>query len=633
MVRRRLALAFLSFVLLVNARQRAVGHPSGWPITDPPADSFSFSNSTEVATKHLSLDLTVDFTAKKLRGSATLDLENRTGTNALILDTFALDITRVTLDHSTTATWSLGSPSAYGRPLQIAITPQTESVTIEYATASSPHGLFWSTAEQSFGRTEPYLYSLNEPVGARGWIPIQDTPSMRMTYDATLRVPRGLMALMSAANNPTATNDTGMYTFDMPYRIPSYLIALAVGRLQFHPFDERTGVYAEPELLESAAWELAYLPEMVDAAERIVGPFPFARHDLLLMPPTFVVGGMEHPMLNFIAPFGLITGNRPSTLTPSSLIAHELAHSWAGDLATLANWNDVWINEGVTSYLTLRILEEMSGVERAEYSWYSDREDFADYVQFVPAEDTILHRSVPSAGYGFSGTSYVKGGLFLKMLEDEIGRPTFDFFLRRYFQVFAFRWVDDQNFVAALRAFAIRGNAPLEQRLALDQWLYGPGLPSNVTAAKSSTLLSRVTERGRQFTSGTRIEQLSPASWSELEIELFLQTTTNSAIVARMAEIDSALGLSARNAPPITWLHHAISARYAPAMPALERVLMRGGPSGTVTSLYSALVRVGDVDRATRIFNEARDRYSDSVELQVARLLGLSSMTAIRQAA
>jgi leukotriene-A4 hydrolase len=615
MVSRRLTLVFTTLLFLVAAKQRVVEHPAGWPLTDPPHDAFTFSNTSEVTTRHLSLDLTVDFQQQRLSGTATLELENLTGTRALVLDTERLDVSSVKLDGSTNATWSFGPATVDRRPLNITIEPTTRFVTITYATSPAASGLNWNTAEQSYGRKQPYLYSLNEPVGARSWIPIQDTPAMRLTYDAVLHVPRGLLGLMSASENPTVANDTGVYRFESPYRIPPYLVALAVGRLEFHEFDERTGVYAEPELMEDAAFELQYLPEMVNAAERIAGRFPFQRHDVLLMPPTFTAGGMEHPELNFIAPFGLITGNHPNPPQPSPLVAHELSHSWAGDATTLATWNDVWLNEGITSYLTLRIIEEMSGAERAELSWFNDRRSYAAYAKNVtdPAV-TLLHREAPYPFAGFGSTGYTKGELFAKTLEDTIGRQTFDAFLRRYFQLFAFRWVDDQTFLAALHELVLDADPSLEPALHLHEWLYEPGLPANVTAATSSAMFSRVQQRIAQFSNGTPLAQLSPAAWKPGELELFLAGASSTAVQAHMAEIDTTFGLSAMNAPPLDWLRLSIFSHYEPGWAAVERALLRGG--NQVPALHS---------RTLAVFAQARKRYHPDVEAQVAAMLGLSS--------
>lgn len=625
MARRRFLLSLVTLLFLVAARQRAVHHP-GLP-AHPPADQFTFSNASAVTTRHLALDLSVDFEARQLRGTATLTIENLAGASTLVLDTNDLTIARVTLDGATPGLWSVGTGNLYGQPLTIGIRPETRTVTIEYATDPSAEGLFWNTAEQSFGRQEPYLYSLNEPVGARSWIPIQDTPSTRMTYEATLRVPPHLLALMSAENNPAARNATGIYDFRMTKTVPAYLIALAVGRLEFRAFDGRSGLYAEPELIDDAQWELQYVPAMMEAAEDIAGPYPFVRYDLLLMPPTFVVGGMEHPMLNFINPFSVVSGNDPAAPEPKSLIAHELAHSWAGDAVTLATWNDVWLNEGITSYLTLRILEAVGGADRAELGFFLDRRSYAQYAaQPENAQASILHRQVTEPGEGFGSTGYTKGELFLRTLEDLLGRPALDAFLQRWFARFAWRWVDDRAFVATLMEFVPEGT-----ELRLNEWLYAPGLPSNVTAPTSSTIYSRARQRADAFQAGTTMAQLDASSWPELDVEYFLQVVSLNHLRPRMAEVDAALRLSTRETPPVIWMLHAAATEYAPARPAIERALMRGGPNGRTVQLYNALRWTpGNRAFAREVFARARNRYDDGVAAYVEAMLNAA---AVRSAA
>lgn len=617
MLRQRIVLSLFAVLFLFAARQRAVHHPQLLPSVPPP-DAFSFANVRDVTTRHLALDLSVDFAARRLSGTATLTIENVTGATQLILDTYRMDIQSVTLDGATPAVWSLGTADSWGRPLAIAIQPATRTVTIAYVTMQDAPALYWNTAEQTLGRKEPYLYSINESAFARTWIPIQDTPSMRMTWDAVLHVPPPLLALMSAENNPTSPNPGGVYTFTMSKTVPAYLIALAVGRLEFHAFDERTGVYAEPELMSDAARELTYMPDMVDAAERVIAPYPFGRYDILLMPPTYVLGGMEHPMLNFIHPFSVVTTNKPAQAEPRNLLAHELAHSWAGDLVTLANWNDVWINEGITSYLTLRIIEEMRGPEWAELQYYLDRERYARYAaQPTTRLFSILHREVGSPEEGFGSTSYVKGELFMRTLEDLLGRPTLDAFLDVYFSRFAWHWVDDASFLATLGPFV-----PPGADLRLQEWLYQSGLPSNVTAATSSVIHARMQQRAQAFDAGTNIAQLAPATWTEVELDLFFQLVNVQTLRARMAEVDAALHLSALSAPPLRWLSHGLRSNYAPVRAGAERILMRGGPNDAIMTIYNALGSTPE-DRAyaRAMFSLLRKRYHRDVEESVESML------------
>jgi leukotriene-A4 hydrolase len=624
---RRTLLLLLTFLLLVNARQRAVQHPIGKPYSD----TFSYSEPEKVTTRHLTLDLTIEPATTKLRGRATLDIENHSGTRTLILGSYELQVSQVTLDGTTPTTWSFGPKiDAVGQPLIIAIEPATHSVSIDYVATFLAEGipgtfgpaLYWDLPQATLGGEAPFAFSLNEPIGARTWMPVQDTPAVRMTYEATLHVPPGLLALMSAADNPKAINDTGVYVFHMPYRIPSYLVAFAVGRLEFHAFDDRTGVYAEPELLDEAVWELQSLPEMLAIAEEIAGPFPFARHDLLIMPPSFPVGGMEHPMLNFISHASGVAGTHAANPPPKRLIAHELAHAWGGGATTLSSWNDVWINEGFATYLAFRIIEEMQESEFTELAWTDERRSYESFVDLLPPDFTIIHSDVSSPAERFDSTGYDKGALLLRTIEDHLGREQFDIFLRQYFESMRWRSIDTQTFLTTFEEL-VKPSEALTADLGLVEWLYYPGLPSNVTAPATSAIDSRVRARINAFNAGTPIAQLSPATWTEVEISRFL-ASTRVQTRTRMAEVDAALSLSAKPIPPRTWLLDSIQTRYAPGLAAAERVLMQGAPYAWILSLYDQFQR-WDLARGREIFQRARGGYFAFYEQQIALILGVSN--------
>src|SRR6185436_14049891 len=138
--------------------------------------------------------------------------------------------------------------------------------------------------------------------------------------------------------------------------IPSYLIALAAGDLAFRSLGPRSGVYAEPSVVDAAAFEFADTEPMIHAVEELYGPYRWGRYDLLVLPPSFPFGGMENPRLTFATPT-ILSGDRSLV----NLVAHELAHSWSGNLVTNATWNDFWLNEGFTVYFERRIMEEVSG--------------------------------------------------------------------------------------------------------------------------------------------------------------------------------------------------------------------------------------------------------------------------------
>lgn len=327
-------------------------------------------------------------------------------------------------------------------------------------------------------------------------------------------------------------------------------------------------------------------------------------------------------MLNFINPFSVVTGNHPADTEAANLIAHELAHSWSGDLATLATWNDVWLNEGITSYLAARIVEVMEGAERSELGWFLDRRGYASLVQNADPESTRLHRQVPHPWAGFDSTGYVKGSLFIRTLEDAFGRQEFDAFLRGYFGKFAWRWVDHLAFLDFLRDSALASRPGLEDSLRLDEWLYGTGLPSNTSAPTSSVAYDRAVDRMAAFRNGTPVAQLAPATWERHELDLFLQLLPSASLQPRMAEVDAAFGLSFQQSPPFVWVIRAILNNYRPADAAIERFVARGGTNNGIVQIYNVMSQV-DRNRALTLFAKYRDRYHDSIERRIEELLGL----------
>jgi aminopeptidase N len=615
-----LALVLLALVPDAVARQRSVR--SGSPRDQGPAaplDQFSASQPQIVRSTHLDLDLTVDFAAKRVRGSVTHTIEQLSPADRFIVDTRYLEITGVSVD-GVRAQWSLGPTTARGRALTININPSAKRVRIEYQTDPNSGALYWLEPAQTIGGISPFLFTFAQPDRAREWIPLQDTPGVRTTYNATVRVPQGLLALMSG-RNATEVDPDGVYEIDMPYSIPSYLIALAVGRLEFRSFSDRTGFYAEPELVADALWDMQYLPEMFGAAERVMGPYPFARYDVLVMPPAFVAGGMENPMLNFLAQGNVVPANGEVPPTPSDALAHELAHSWAGDSTTCATWSDTWLNEGFATYYAKRILGEMLGQERAELGFYFERQSYESYAAQPGVTDRFktLHRQF-DANDGlsiFNPTTYSKGGIFLEALEDGLGRENFDFILRSYFHRYAFRWADERAFIDELA----RWGADLSA-LRVEEWVYSSALPSNVTAPTHSALWDRIGVEAQRFRAGTAVADLDRTSWTHLHLGLFLWQITD-AIKPRMTELDTVLGLSGMKTPSMHWLLAVAETRYGPGLPMLERYMEVGGPN--VLAIYQRLAQTSSGRTWGReIYQRVKAHYDSNTRANVERILGLT---------
>ena len=497
-----------------------------------------------------------------------------------------------------------------GQALRVALPPGTTAVRIHYRTAPTAAALQWLAPAQTTG-PQPFLFTQSQAILARTWLPCQDSPGIRFTYEATVRVPAHLLALMSA-ENPQQLSPTGEYHFRMAQPIPAYLMALAVGDLSFAPLSNRTGIYAEPATLPMATYEFADLEQMVAAAEQLYSPYRWERYDLLVLPPSFPFGGMENPRLTFVTPT-ILAGDRSLT----SLVAHELAHSWSGNLVTNATWDDFWLNEGFTVYFERRIMEHLYG------------RDYADMLQVLGS--TALHHTIEEIGVASSDThlhlrltgrdpdeglteiAYEKGCALLLTLESLIGRPRLDTFIKEYFAHFSFQAMDTATFLHYLRAELLDLEPGLEARLNLAAWVHGPGLPTNAPVA-ASRRFNDVNQALAQLAAGTAPASLLPATstWSSHEWMHFLNGLPPTLTASQLANLDAAFGFTDSGNSEIlaAWFPHTLRADYAAATPALEKFLHHVGRRKFLVPLYRALLTTPDGPaRARVIYQEARPNY------------------------
>ena len=595
---------FLLFLALLAACRQE--QPAPEPKPQPAAvtrDPHSFSRPDEARVEHIALDLNVDFAKKQLAGVATLRIKKEGDAKSLVLDTNGLDIKRVTLQPSgAQAQFKLGEADPVrGRALEIPIDADTTAVAIEYASDPGARALQWLEPAMTAGKKHPFLLSQSQAILARTWVPCQDTPSVRFTYDATLRVPKELLALMSA-ENPQARNEEGVYQFRMPHPIPSYLLAIAVGDLEFHPFDTRSGVYAEPSVLDAAARELSDTPKMIQAAEGLYGPYQWGRYDLLVLPPSFPYGGMENPRLTFLTPT-VIAGDKSLV----SLIAHELAHSWSGNLVTNATWSDFWLNEGFTTYFEHRIVEKLYGREYAEMLWLLGVTDVKQELATLPPADQNLYVNLAGRDPDEAPTTvYEKGALFLRLLEETAGRERWDQFLRAYFDTFKFQPMTTTRFVEHLRAAL----PDVVQKVNIDAWIHGPGLPPNTPQPRSEAF-AKVEAQAKAFAGGADASSLEADGWSSHERVHFIQSLP-ALTPERMAQLDARFHFSDSGNSEIlsAWLEKSIDTRYKAAYPAIERFLTTQGRRKFLKPLYEKLAsHPEDVQFAKKIYAKARPTY------------------------
>jgi leukotriene-A4 hydrolase len=567
-------------------------------------DIHSFSRPDEAVVKHLALELEVDFEAKKLIGTATLDIENRGGARELVLDTNGLAISGVWLDNGQPAAFDVGAEVAHlGRPLAIDIEPDTKRVKINYSSSPAAAAVQWLEPAQTAGGKHPFLFTQSQAILARTWVPCQDSPGVRMTYEATVTVPKELMAVMSA-ENPTEANADGVYRFKMPQPIPSYLLALAVGDLAFRSLGRNCGVYAERPMIDASAYELADTQKMIDAAEKLYGPYRWGQYDVLVLPPSFPFGGMENPRLTFATPT-ILAGDRSLV----NLVAHELAHSWSGNLVTNATWNDFWLNEGFTVYFERRIMEATAGRDYSEMLALLGMQDLVQTVSELPPRDThlLLDLSGRDPDEGATKLPYEKGYSLLRLIEETVGREKWDVFLRDYFDRHAFETMTTGRWLEELEtAFPEIG-----AKIDIDKWIKGPGVPPNAPQVHSDAFV-RVEEQVRAFEIGTAAKELQSKNWSTHEWIHFLRHLPKTLSREQMADLDAAFGFSKSGNSEILheWLLRAIERRHEPAYDALERFLQRQGRRKFLKPLYEKLAETAEgLERARSIYRKARPMY------------------------
>ena len=591
-------------------------------------DPHTYSRPEEIVTRHLSLDLNVDFEKRQISGTAIHTIQNN-GADTFIVDIKGLSIIEVSLDDPEGPVPVMFTPedAILGRGLKIPVSKTAEKVTIRYSAPADAAALGWLTPEQTAGKTSPFLYTQGQAILTRTWIPLQDSPGVRFTYDAKLEVPAGMMAAMSATN-PQERSPDGHYQFKMEYPVPGYLIALAVGDFDYTAISSRTGVYAEPPILEKAKDEFVDMEKMVVIAEGLYGPYRWDRYDVIILPPSFPFGGMENPKLTFATPT-IIAGDRSLV----SLIAHELAHSWSGNLVTNATWNDFWLNEGFTTYFENRIMEALYGKEYAAMLTLLGYQDLEKTVNDLGRthEDTHLFLDLEDRDPddGMTSIAYDKGKFFLMRLEEAAGRETFDAFLRKYFDEHQFQSMSTSRFATYLKENLLD---PEELDVDIDAWIYGPGIPPDCPEI-SSDRFKKAEAAVDSFVDGERAVGLPVDGWTTHEWLHFIRHLPKDLNVRRMRELDEAFNFSKSGNYEIAAAWYELALRNEPSdggtgyadviLTEIEEFLTVVGRRKFLMPLYRAMKENERLEEAQRIFTSAKQNYHSVSAASVADLLGV----------
>jgi aminopeptidase N len=590
-------------------------------------DPHSYARYEQVRVSELTLDLEADFERRRLAGFAELSLEwTDPELTTLDLDSRDLEIARV-LGRDRDGRWrtlrhSLARRDPIkGQRLRIAVgAAQPERVRIHYATRPEASGLQWLTPAQTLSGKHPFMFSQSQAIHARSWVPLQDTPAVRFPYRARISAPAGLRVVMSADNDPGAVG-AGGWRFRMAQPIPSYLLALAIGELAVGDSSARVRIYAEPDRLAAALAEFADTERMIEVAESLYGPYRWERYDLLILPPSFPYGGMENPRLSFITPT-VIAGDRSLV----ALIAHELAHSWSGNLVTNSSWADFWLNEGFTTYVENRIVEAIYGTDAALMQQKVGQSELLEEMRTLAPhlQSLVPGRRDEDPDAAFSDVPYEKGAWFLRTMEQRVGRAVFDPFLRGWFDAHAFRSVDTPTFVAHLRAHLLAAHPEAMPEAELAAWLEQPGIPAVARRAESQRLVEVEAARSA-FLAGERAAgEVKVDAWSSEEWQHFLNGLTG-AKAEQLAALDAAFKLSsARNSEiAFRWYMAGIAAGYEPIKAPLEQFLLTVGRRKFVKPLYEELAKTSaNKAWAESIYRTARARYHPVTQAAVDLALG-----------
>lgn len=584
-------------------------------------DPHSYANLEQGRVSSCALHLSIDFTTHRVRGRVRLGLAAPVS-GPLDLDSRELTIERVETPDGQPVPWSLGDPDPIlGQRLRLELPRGTSAVDLHYCTSPRASALQWLQPAQTAGGRHPFLFSQCQAIHARSLVPLQDTPRCRLTFTADIAAEEPLRVVMAAAmegSTPGPTAGWRTFHFRMPQPIPPYLLALAAGNLSEQRLGPRSAVYAEPELLGRAAFEFAGVEDMILAAEGLFGPYPWERFDLLCMPPSFPYGGMENPRLTFLTPT-LLAGDRSLV----NVLAHELAHSWTGNLVTNATMEHFWLNEGFTVYAERRILEVLEGKEITALHAAIGRQGLSrDLARFgLGSPHTRLRTELAGVDPDevFSLVPYEKGFLFVRLLHEAVGKERFDAFLKRYLARFAFQSLTTEELVSFVEA-ELPG---VLGQVRAEEWLHEPGLPDNEPVFPSARK-EAVEALARGWQDGERPEREVAGRWTPAEWLLYLEALSGPLDADDLAGLDARFQLTAQGNAEIlsSWLCLGIASAYPPALERAASFLAEVGRMKFLRPLYAALAARPDTrERARELYGRLRPTYHPIAQMVVDGLL------------
>ncbi|KAH0936849.1 hypothetical protein HID58_004310 [Brassica napus] len=594
-----------------------------------PIDPHSFTDSTHPLTTHVSLSLYLSFPTSTIHASALLTLSSPfSGT--LSLDSRSLSLSSILdpqtlhpLPHSLSPT----PDPIRGTEISVVLSGQSQILLI-YSTSPAASALQWLSPPQTFSKTHPYVYTQCQAIHARSIFPCQDTPARRIRYDVVMNIPASLSAVMSARHvrrrlplPEEATHldsslcwcaeDRVVEEFVMEQPIPPYLFAFAVGELGFREVGPRTRVYAESadvEVLDAAEVEFAGAEEMIRQGEKLFGEYDWERFDLLVLPPSFPYGGMENPRMVFLTPT-VIKGDASG----GQVVAHELAHSWTGNLITNVNNEHFWLNEGFTTYAERRIVEVVQGADIATLNmgigWRGLKDEMERFKDNLECTKLKNNQQGVDPDDVYSQVPYEKGFQFVLRIERQVGRTAFDEFLKKYIATFKFKSIDTDTFLDFLKA-----NIPgIEKEINLELWTEGVGIPEDAYEPVS-TIYTKIISLAEEFKQGKMPSEDEVAEWKGQEWELYLENLPKSCEPSQVIALDKRYRLAESKdyEVKVSFLQVAISSKCREYHGEVEKTLKTVGRMKYLRPLFNALAQSGGTEEkqlAKQVFAEARETY------------------------
>jgi len=614
---------------------------------DPANDYHSYANVDQFRVTRMEMDLRVwivsGSSAKTLDGLVALEIKRLDPrATELVLDTKGLMISEV----SEKATDVLGAISKnettwvsrpfhmgksdpiLGSPLVIELprsSKSTELIKIDYETTDDSTGLMWIDPKRNPGHNKPFLYTRSAALSARTWIPMQDTPQVRVTYSLRLHTPQNMQAVVSGERDPKV-KARGEYLFDMAKPVPADSIALAVGEWKYVETGPRSGVYAEKSIIKAAAKAFADTESMLQADEKMFGAYRWSRFDILVMPPGFPTAGAANPRIAFISP----TAVADDKSSPETL-AREMAHAWSGNLVSNATWRDLWLTEGVAAYMESRTMTAMYGAERASVEEVAGLESLRAEMTTLKPADQLLAVDLRGRDplQGFSEVPYEKGRLFLNFLDAKFGREHFDAFLRGYFDHFAFKSVSTEQFLQYLRENLLDRFPGIVTLAEVDQWVNGPGIPAYAVLPVTNMLQS-VDQARAAFTSGKLQPKQFGADWLAEQWIYFFDNLTGPLSSAQLAALDQAHAFSASTDGELqsSWFNQVIASDYRMAYPHVEQFLTLVGRTKLIQPLFVQLMKTDSGSTlARKIYAKARPAYHPETVAVIDAIVDLPAET------